>query len=162
MLTGGTPLQLSSLYRTQLTFSRSQTAVGGQTSCFSFLWNVYSRIVKMEIDQQLEQRINIKFLVKLGKNGPEIHQMLQQVYGECALEERTVFRWVQRFREGREDPKDDARSGRSCASSGNENIDCVRSLVLSDRRLTVRMIAEELCLGKSSIYTILTEHLDMK
>ena len=37
MLTGGAPLQLSSLYRTQLTFSRSQTAVGeGQTSCISF------------------------------------------------------------------------------------------------------------------------------
>ena len=55
----------------------------------------------MEIDQQLEQRINIMFLVKLGKNGPEIHQMLQQVYEEDALKERTVFKWVQRLREGR-------------------------------------------------------------
>ena len=78
--------------------------------------------VKMEIDQQLKQRINIKFLLKLGKNGPEIHQMLQQVYGEYVLKERTGFKWVQRFREGREDPKDDARSGRPSTSS-NENID---------------------------------------
>jgi len=116
----------------------------------------------MKIDQQLEQWINIKFLVKLGKNGPEIHQMLQKVYGEYALKERTVFKWVQRFREGREDPKDDARSGCPSTSSGNENIDCVRSLVLSDRRLTVRKIAEELGLGKSSIHTILMEHLEMK
>jgi len=46
----------------------------------------------MEIDQQIEQRINNKFLVKLGKNGPEIHQMLQHVYGEYALKERTVFK----------------------------------------------------------------------
>ena len=46
--------------------------------------------------------------------------------------------------------------------SGNENIDRVRSLALSNRRLTVRMIAEELGLGKSSVHTILTEHLDMK
>jgi len=76
--------------------------------------------------------------------------MLQQVYGEDALKERTVIKWVQRFREGREDPKDDARSGCPSTSSGNKNIDCVRSLVLSDRRLTVRMIAEELGLGKSS------------
>ena len=45
----------------------------------------------MEVNQHLEQWINIKFLVKLGKNGPEIHQMLQQVYGEDALKERTVF-----------------------------------------------------------------------
>jgi len=100
--------------------------------------------------------------VKLGKNGPEIHHMLQQVYGECALKERTVFKWVQRFREGREDPKDDARSGCPSTSSGNENINCMRSLMLSDRRLTVRMIAEELGLGKSSVHIILTEHLDMK
>jgi len=107
----------------------------------------------MEIDQQLEQWINIKFLVELGKNGPEIHQMVQQVYGE---------EWVQRFREGRDDPKDDARSGRPSTSSGNENIDCVHSLVLSDRRLTVRMIAEELGFGKSSVHTILMEHLEMK
>jgi len=102
----------------------------------------------MEIDQKLQQRIDIKFLVKLGKNGPEIHQMLQQVYGECALKERTVCKWVQRFREGREDPKDDARSGRPSTSSGNKNIDRVHSLVFSDRRLTVRMIAEELGFGK--------------
>jgi len=54
MLTGGAPLQLSSLYGTQLTFCRSQTAVGeGQTLWFSFLWNAYSRIVKMEINQKL-------------------------------------------------------------------------------------------------------------
>jgi len=116
----------------------------------------------MEIDQKLEQRFNIKFLVKVGKNGPEIRQMLQQVYGEDALKERTVFKWVQRFRESREDPKDDARSGRPSTSIGNENIDRVCSVVLSDRRLTVRMIAEELGLGKSSVHTILTEHFEMK
>jgi hypothetical protein len=34
----------------------------------------------MEIDQQLEQRINIKLIVKLGKSGPEIYHMLQQAY----------------------------------------------------------------------------------
>ena len=116
----------------------------------------------MEIDQQLEQWINIKFLVKMGKNGPKIHQMLQQVFGEYALKERTFFKWVQRFQEGREDPKDDARSGRPSTSRGNEDIDCVCSAMFSDRRLTVRMIAEELCLGKSSVHMILTEHLEMK
>ena len=47
-------------------------------------------------------------------------------------------------------------------SSGNENIDRVRSLVFSDCRLTVRIIAEELGLGRSSIHTILMENLVMK
>jgi hypothetical protein len=45
----------------------------------------------MEINQQLEQRIHIKFFVKLGKSGPEICQMLQQAYGEDALKRSTVF-----------------------------------------------------------------------
>jgi len=59
----------------------------------------------MEINQQLEQRINIKFLVKLGKNGPKIHQMVQQVYGEDTLKERTVFKWVQRFGKAMKTPR---------------------------------------------------------
>jgi len=104
--------------------------------------------------QQLEQIINITFLVKLGKNGPEIHHMSQRYYGECALKEITVFKWVKRFREGREDLKDDARSGRPSTSRGNQNIDRVRPLVLSDCQVTVRTIAEELGLGKSFVHTI--------
>jgi hypothetical protein len=52
-----------------------------------------------EIDQQFEQRINIKFLVKLGKRGPEICQMLQQAYGEDALKRSTVFKWAQCYQE---------------------------------------------------------------
>jgi transposase len=51
----------------------------------------------MVIDQQLEQRINIKFLEKLGKSGPKISQMLQQAYGEDALKSSTVIKWVQRY-----------------------------------------------------------------
>jgi len=81
---------------------------------------------------------------------------------ESAVKERTVFKWVQRFREGREDPKDNARSECPSTSSGSENIDRVHSLMLSDHRLIVRMIAEELHLGKSSVHKILMEHLEMK
>jgi hypothetical protein len=58
----------------------------------------FSTIVEMEIDQQLEQWINVKFVVKLGKSGPEICQMLQHSYGEDALKRSTVFKWVQLMR----------------------------------------------------------------
>jgi transposase len=102
----------------------------------------------MEIDQQLEPRINIKFLVKLGKSGPEICQILQQAYGEDALKRSAVFKWVQHYREGRKDPTDNKRSGRSSTSRSNENINRVHSLVLSDRRITVQMIADKLRLEK--------------
>jgi hypothetical protein len=65
----------------------------------------------MEIHQQLEQRINIKFLVKLGNSSPEICQMLLQAYGEHALKRCTVFKWVQRYQEGRKGPMDNKSQG---------------------------------------------------
>jgi transposase len=92
----------------------------------------------MEIDQQLEQWINIKFHVKLGKKGSEICQMLQQAYGEDALKWSTIFKWVQCYREGRKDPTDNKRSGRPSTSRSNENIDRMHSPVLSDCRMTVQ------------------------
>jgi transposase len=116
----------------------------------------------MEIDQQLEQRLNIKFLVNLGKSGPEICQMLQQAYGEDSLKRSTDFKWVQRYREGRKDPTDNKRSGRPSTSRSDENIGRVHSLLLSDRRMTVQMIADELQIGKTSVYSILMEDLEIK
>jgi len=46
---------------------------------------------------ELEQRTNIKFLVKLGKNGNEIREMLVQVYGDSAMKEKAVYKWVKSF-----------------------------------------------------------------
>jgi len=37
-------------------------------------------------DLELEQRTNIKFLVKPGKSGNEIREMLVQVYGDNDVE----------------------------------------------------------------------------
>jgi hypothetical protein len=49
-----------------------------------------------------KQRTHIKFLVKLGKSGREILEMLETVYGESAMKRRTVYKWVDCFKEGRE------------------------------------------------------------
>jgi len=38
---------------------------------------------------ELEQRTNIKFLVKLGKSGNEIREMIVQVYGDKCYEENS-------------------------------------------------------------------------
>jgi hypothetical protein len=57
----------------------------------------FSTIIEIEIDQQLVQQINIKFIVKLGKSGPKICQMLQQAYGNDALKRSTVFKWVKHY-----------------------------------------------------------------
>ena len=61
-------------------------------------------------DKNLEQRINIKFCVKIGKSGSET---LAVAYGEYAMKKLSVFEWHRRFKEGREDVQDDPRSGQS-------------------------------------------------
>jgi hypothetical protein len=58
---------------------------------------------------KLEQQINIKFLVKLGKSGSEIRKMLVQVYRDNAMKKTAVCRWVTRFSEGKESVTDEER-----------------------------------------------------
>jgi hypothetical protein len=52
----------------------------------------------MERGVLTEQRTNIKFLVKLGKSGRKILDMLETVYGEFAMKRRSVYKWVDRFK----------------------------------------------------------------
>jgi len=66
--------------------------------CLRVFWCAAARMSELE----LEQRTNIKFLVKLGKSGNEIIDVLVQVYGHNATKETAVYKWVKRFSEGRE------------------------------------------------------------
>jgi len=65
---------------------------------------------------ELQQRTNIKFLVKLGKGGNEIRRILVHVYGDNAMKKTAVYEWVKRFPEGRESVTDEERSGRPTTS----------------------------------------------
>ena len=109
----------------------------------------------------VEQRINLKFLAKLGMTPSECFALLQQVYEETISRAR-VFEWHKRFREGQEECEDDQRSGRPVISRTDSNIDRVKQLVRADRRLTLRMISEELSIGRDAVWKILTENLEMR
>jgi len=58
---------------------------------------------------ELEQGANIKFLVKLGKNGNKIREILVQIYGNNAMKKTAVYKWMKRFSEGRESVTDEER-----------------------------------------------------
>ena len=60
------------------------------------------------------------------------------VYGPDALKERVVQKWFTRFRAGNFDAKDAERSGRPSTVDD----DIIKSVVDSDRHLTLREIAE--------------------
>ncbi|XP_045673820.1 LOW QUALITY PROTEIN: protein GVQW3 [Phyllostomus hastatus] len=113
-------------------------------------------------DRYLEQRISIKFCVKLNKSASETHHLLKEAYGNEVMSRARVFDWHKRFKEGREDVRDDARSGRPVTHRTDENVQKVKDLVCSNRQLTVRMMAEELNLDKETVRLILKENLNMR
>ena len=50
-------------------------------------------------DKHLEQRINIKLCVKIGKSASETLALLTEAYGEYAMKKSSVFEWHRRFKE---------------------------------------------------------------
>jgi len=66
----------------------------------------------------------------------EIHHQICQVYGDNAMSDGKVRKWVRMFNEGRENVHDEARSGRQSLV----NDDLVRKInerVCDDRRFTI-------------------------
>ena len=62
-------------------------------------------------NNDFEIRSNIKFLVKLDWKGSQIIEDLKTIYGDNAPKITAVYKWIQRFREGREDIEDDPAVG---------------------------------------------------
>ena len=60
-----------------------------------------------------EQRICVKFCVKIGKFVPETFEMLKIAFGEEAMCRTQTYEWWKRFKEGRTSVDDDPRSGQT-------------------------------------------------
>jgi len=86
--------------------------------CLRVFWCAAAGVSELALEQQM----NIKFLVKLGKSGNEMRVMLVQVKGDNAMQKTAVYKWVKRFSEGRESVTDEERSGQPATSRTEENI----------------------------------------
>ncbi|KAJ8938993.1 hypothetical protein NQ318_015558, partial [Aromia moschata] len=64
------------------------------------------------LDKPMEQRVNLKFLIKLGKTFTEAYAMLKEVYGNKCLSRTHHFELFKRFKEGHETTENDPRPGR--------------------------------------------------
>nr|CAH7745967.1 unnamed protein product [Callosobruchus chinensis] len=113
------------------------------------------------ISLKIEQRINLKFLVKLGKSPSECFQLLKEVFGDNCMSRTRVFEWHKRFSEGREEVEDDERTGRPVTSRIEENIKKVNEIVRKDRRLSLRMISDLSNIDRETVRKILHEDLKM-
>ena len=59
------------------------------------------------------------------------------------MSKKYVYEWFKCFRDGKETTEDEPLSGRPSTSRTTELIEKVRQMLAQDRRLTLRLIAEE-------------------
>jgi len=92
----------------------------------------------------------------------EIHHQICQVYGDNAMSDGMVRKWVPMFNEGRENVYDEARSGRPSTVNDdlvrkvNERVRDNRSFTISDLSLHFPQISRTL------LYDIVSSHLSYR
>jgi hypothetical protein len=62
------------------------------------------------MDGKIDERVCIKFCVKLGKSTTETLEMFREAFGEHSLSRTAVFEWHSRFKSGQVSVEDDKRS----------------------------------------------------
>jgi transposase len=111
---------------------------------------------------KIEYRAVIKFFVKEGLTPNEIHSKFIKVYGDSSLSFLTIKEWAVDFKRGRTSHEDDQREGCPKRATIPESTEQVHDVVLDDRRMKVREIAETIGISKKRVGYILHEELDMK
>ncbi|UYV78687.1 hypothetical protein LAZ67_16002391, partial [Cordylochernes scorpioides] len=89
-------------------------------------------------------------------------RMLTVAYGEATLDRSNVYRWYKMFSEGREDMNDEVRAGRPSTSTTDEKINEVEKMILANRRITVREVAEDLNISIGSCHSIFINDFGMR
>lgn len=115
--------------------------------------------MKME---KIGHRYVIQYFHLKGLNPTKIKTELDGTLGESAPSFATIKYWVAEFKRGRTSCEDEHRSGRPSKVATPEMIRKVHKIVLDDRRLKVREIADMVGISKSAVHRILTENLEMK
>ncbi|UYV85044.1 hypothetical protein LAZ67_X004391 [Cordylochernes scorpioides] len=110
----------------------------------------------------MDQRTCINFCVKNEIKCADAFRMLTVAYGEATLDRSNVYRWYKMFSEGREDVNDEERAGRPSTSTTDEKINEVEKMILANRRITVREVAEDLNISIGSCHSIFINDLGMR
>jgi transposase len=102
-----------------------------------------------------------KFFVEEGSTANEIHLKFIKVYEDSSPSFSTLKKWAAKFKYGSTNLEDDPR-GHPKSATTPEIIQQVHDMVLDDRRMKVREIAETIGISKERVGCILHEELNMK
>ena len=90
----------------------------------------------------VEQRSTIKFCLRNEISVAETFRMLQKAFGDLTISQKNVYKWYEDLKEGSERVDDLERPGRPSTSTGEQHVNQIKELVLKNRRLTIRDLAD--------------------
>ncbi|CAC5366267.1 unnamed protein product [Mytilus coruscus] len=116
---------------------------------------------KRKFTEKVEQWAVIKFCVDIGKTPTETHKFLKQSEKHSKVSRSLVSKWHKRFGDERDNLEDDEREGRPSFRKSDGIKNEVLNVINSDRRLTVREVADKCDISKTTAHHILANDLNM-
>ena len=109
---------------------------------------------RLSVCTKEEQRRVIRFLWAEGVKGAEIRARLCTQYVDNAFPRRSVYEWIEMFKNGRTSVMGAERSGRPSTSSTDEKLEEARTIILTDRRVIIEEIALQLDISQGTAYAL--------
>ena len=110
----------------------------------------------------IETRAIINFFFLQGKAPKEIHAILKETLGEHAPLYAIVKNWVVQFKRGDFSTYNAPRPRRPKTVNTLEIMDQIHELILEDRRISAKLIAEHLGISRERVGSIIHEDMDMQ
>ena len=109
--------------------------------------------------EKTEIRAIIKYLHLKGMTASEIQDNMLRTLAGSALSYATVTRWIREFKRGRVSVENNPKSRRPPTATTWGSIDLALEMVMQDRRISCRQIAERLGISTEQADKILTQEL---
>ena len=97
-----------------------------------------------------------------GKGLKEIHVILKETLGQLAPSYATIKNWLAQFKCGDFSTCDAHRPGQPKTLTTPDVIDQIHDLILEDRQISVKSIAEQLGISRERVGSIIHEDLDTR
>ena len=114
---------------------------------------------RLSVCTKEEQRSVIRFPWAEGVKGAEIHARLCTQYGDNTLPRRSVYEWIEMFKNGRTSVMDTERLGQPSTSTTDEKLEEARAIILIDKRVTKEEIALQVGISQGTAYSLVHDIL---